>query len=103
MQKPTLDSEEWIVSFDDVKRLYISMWKRLVKWSVIGGIAAFVFLASGASKYKAEATFCEGVEASSSGNFIKEFMGGLSSSNNQPKASTIMKSFQVLRPLVENM
>ena len=62
MQKPTLDPEEWMVSLKDVKLLYISMWKRLLKWALIGGIASFVYFANVDVHFEASASFKEGVE-----------------------------------------
>lgn len=78
------------------------MWKRLIKWAVIGGMATFLYFGNGNVKYKAEASFKEGVERSSSENLFKELIGGIAAPN-QPQATSFMKSFQVLRPLVEKM
>ncbi|PIS02287.1 MAG: hypothetical protein COT85_05845 [Chlamydiae bacterium CG10_big_fil_rev_8_21_14_0_10_42_34] len=102
MEKPTLDPEERIVSLLDVKQLYISMKRGLFKWAVIGGALAFVAVGNRTSQYKAVASFKEAAEMNSPTNFIKEMIGGLGSES-QPQASSIMKSFQVLRPLVEKM
>ena len=78
------------------------MWKRLVKWGVIGGAATFAYFACGNAEYKAEASFREGLESSHTESVFKELLGGIASPN-QPQASAIMKSYQVLRPLVEKM
>jgi len=99
--KTTLDPEEWMISLYDVKRLYMSMWKRLLRWSVIGSAVAFAYFASNDPKYEAEASFREGVERSSAEGVL-ELLGGIASQN-QPQASAFMKSYQVLRPLVEKM
>ncbi len=104
MQKPTIDPEEWILSLHDVKQLYISMWRRLIKWAVIGGLFAFLYFGNKTSLYKIEASFKEEIERSSSENIIKNFVGGMAmASLTQPGASTIMKSYQVLRPAVEKL
>lgn len=104
MQKPTVDPEEWVLSFNDVKQLYISMWRRLLKWGFLGALFAFLFFGNNTPKYKIEASFKEGIEKSHSESLIKDFMGGMIvSAGSQPGASTIMKSYQVLRPVVEKL
>lgn len=102
IEKPTIDPEERIVSLNDVKQLYISIWKRLIKWAFLGAIAAFIFFGNMNVKFKAEASFKEGVERTSSESIFKELMSGMSPPN-QPQASSIMKSNQVLRPLTEKL
>jgi len=102
IEKPTLDPEERVVSLNDVKQLYISMWRRLVKWALLGGIGTVLFFGNSNVTYKAEASFKEGVERNSSENFFKELMGGITAAN-QPQATSFMKSYQVLKPLVETM
>lgn len=104
MDKPIVDREEWLVSLDDVKRLYTSMWKRLVKWALIGGSLFYLYFGNSEVVYKAEASFKEGIERSSSQSFFKELIGGVSmSSGTQPQTSSLMKSNQVLRPLAEKI
>ncbi len=102
MEKPVVNPEEWIISLTDVKQLYNSIRKRLIKWAIFGAVATFLFIGIAKVKYKAEANFKEGVEKSSSENVLKELIGGISAGN-QPQASCIMKSYQVLKPLVEKM
>jgi hypothetical protein len=102
MNKPLINPEEWVVSLLDVKRLYISMWKRLIKWAIIGGIAFFLYFGSIEIVYQAEATFKETAERVSPEHFLKEFLGGISVTS-QPQAASLMKSNQVLRPLIENL
>lgn len=102
MEKPILDPEEWIVSFNDVKQLYFSVSGRLIKWAIFGALAAILFCGNMGVEYKAEASFKEGVERSHSESFFKELIAGVSQPN-QPQATSIMKSYQVLKPLVEKM
>ncbi len=102
MEKPNLDPQEWIFSLSDVKQLYISMRRRLLKGAVLGALLAFLFFGSSPPQYKAESTFKEGVEKSSSESFLKEIIVGMGTTS-QPQAVVFMKSYQVLRPLVEKM
>lgn len=102
MSKPSINPEEWVVSLLDVKRLYISMWKRLIKWAFLGGVAFFLYFGSTEVLYQAEGTFKEAAERTSQEHFFKEMFGGLSLKS-QPQAASLMKSNQVLRPLIENL
>ena len=102
MDKPVINSEEWIVSLNDVKQLYISMWKRLVKCAFIGGIVSYLYFGNAEVEFKTEASFKEGVERTGSESFFKELMGGVSATT-QPQTTSLMKSNQVLRPLAEKL
>lgn len=102
MEKPILDPEEWVVSLTDVKQLYKSMGRKLLKWAVLGAVTAFLATGIMKVKYKAEAKFKEGIEKTSTDNVLKELMGGVGAGQ-QPQAASIMKSYQVLKPLVEKM
>lgn len=103
MQKPTLDPEEWIVSIRDVKLLYTSIWKKLLKWAVIGGAASFIYFANTDVMFEATASFKEGKERSASqASYFREILG-VESGESNPQAASIMRSNQVLRPLVEKM
>jgi hypothetical protein len=102
MQTPNWDPEEWIVSFNDVKQLYFSVSKKLTKWAVLGASAALIYCGSMDVKYKAEASFKEGVEERHSENPFKELVAGISPPN-KPQVTSVMKSYQVLKPLVEKM
>lgn len=100
--KPSIDPEEWIVSLQDVKRLYISMWKGLFKWAFLGGLAFFLYFGNQNVVYKAEASFKEAAERTSHETIFKELIGGVSHTA-QPQATTLMKSNQVLKPLIEKL
>lgn len=102
MDKPFIDPEERIVSLQDVKRLYIAMRKRLFKWAFYGAVATFVYFGSSEVVYKAEASFKEAVEKTSQEHFFKELIGGISTTI-QPQTTILMKSNQVLKPLVEKL
>src|SRR5262245_26395286 len=102
MEKPSIDPEEWIVSLLDVKRLYIWMRKGLFKGALLGGLAFFLYFGGQSVVYKAEASFKEVAERTVQETFFKELMSGISHTAS-PQAATLMKSNQVLRPLVEKM
>lgn len=102
-EKPiSFDPEERIFTLSDVQRLFRKQKKRLVKMAWIGGFCAFSFAAIKAPKYRIEATFKEGVEKSGADSALKDLLGGLSTAQ-QPQAVALMKSYQVLKPLVEKM
>ncbi len=99
---PAFDSEERIFTVSDVHRLFNSLKKRLVKIALIGGLCGFVFCAIKAPKYKIEATFKEGIEKSGGDSVLKDFLGGMSVAQ-QPQAVALMKSYQVLKPLIQKL
>ena len=101
-EKPTLDPEESIVSLSDVKRLYISVKKRLYRWTVLGGVVAFLLAGYRGVKYKAEASFKEGIEQGHSEHLIRNLMGGVGAPP-LPQAASFLKSNQVLKPLIEKI
>ncbi len=102
MEKPTLNSEERIVSLNDVKQFYISMWRGLIKWVFLGALLAFLYFGNSTPKYKAQASFKEAMEKASPETFFSALMAGVSAVDT-PQASSLMRSYQVLRPLVEKM
>ncbi len=102
-KSPILDPELRIFTINDVKRLYIRIRKKLILSALLGGILAFGFTALSAPKYKIEATFKEGIEQTGGDSALKELLGGVGGGGSQPQAIILMKSFQVLRPLVEKM
>ncbi len=102
MQKPLFSSEESIVSLTDVKLLYISMWKRLVKCAILSAGASLLLTGGLGVTYQAKASFKERAELASSENSIRDFMGGMMAPP-LPEAGSYMKSYQVLKPLVEKL
>lgn len=101
MDKSIFDPEVTLFTLSDVKLLYISIKGRLFKWGGIGCVLAFLGFGIITPKYKIEATFKENTEQSAglSEGVLKEILSG--SGSGQPQASSLMKSFQVLKPLVE--
>lgn len=99
---PAFDPDERIFTLSDVHRLFKSLKRRLIQIALIGGLCGFVFCAIKAPKYKIEATFKEGVEKSGGDSVLKDFLGGMSVAQ-QPQAVALMKSHQVLKPLIQKL
>lgn len=102
MNPSTFDWEERTISLSDVKRLYITHRKKLIRWAFLGGALAFLYFGTSSPQYKAEASFKEAVEKGDSENILKEIMQGMGPAA-QPQAASLMESFQVLRLIVEKM
>lgn len=102
IEKQSLDPEERILTLNDVKQLYMASRRRMIKWALLGAVFAFLFVGIRAPKYKIEATFKEGLEKSDSGGAVRELLSGVAGAH-QPQAASFMKSFQVLKPLVEKI
>lgn len=100
--KPKIDPSEWILTLDDVKQLYIANRRRLLKWALLGATLVLLWVAKECPKYKAEATFKQAVEKGTGESLIKDLISGMGSAP-QPEAVTLMKSRQVLKPLVESL
>jgi hypothetical protein len=95
--------DERIFTLDDVVRLFVRLKKRLIQIALLGAVFAFLFVALRVPQYKAEATFKEENESKDSHSILQNLMGGGIGGSNQPQASTLMKSFQVLKPLAESL
>lgn len=99
-----IDSEAALFTFQDVKQLYIASRSKIFKRALVSGAAVFLGLGLCAQKYKVEASFKESAEQSprSADGILKEILGGIQTTQ-QPQAVSFMKSFQILKPLVEKM
>ncbi len=102
MEKPIIPRGEWLVSIQDVKQLYLSIWKQLCKWAVLGAFLFFLYFGSTEAVYQAEGSFKEAAEKTNHETFLKEFLGGLSLTA-QSQATSLMKSHQVLKPLIKKL
>lgn len=102
IEKPTVDPEERVFTLNDVKQLYIVQRKRLVKWAAMGAIITFLLVGIRTPKYQIIATFKESAEHSESGGALRDLLGGMGGAS-QSQAASLMKSFQVLKPLVEKL
>ncbi len=100
MKHDLLDPEERIFTFSDVRRLAKALRKKLCLIAFVCAALVFSVQLLRAPKYLAEATFKEGTEKNEEGG-LKELLNGFGVSPQQPQAVVLMKSHQVLKPLVE--
>lgn len=103
MKSPHLDPDERVITLSDVKRLYIALRRKLIRWAFVGGTLTFLFLGIQVPQYKVEASFKESPEKQDGGIALKELLVSGFSGGNQPQAASFMRSYQVLRPLVQKM
>jgi len=97
--KGIFDTDERVFTIADLFRFFRAEGKRWARLACIGACAAFFFYALSAPKYRIEATFKEGMEKSGGESSIKDLLGGINSTTQQPQAVVLMKSNQVLKPL----
>jgi len=101
--KPFFDPDERIVTLSDLSWFFLSQKKKWIRIAWIGALCSFCFFALRSPQYKAEATFKEGVEKSGAEGALKSLLGDFGSGGQQPQAIALMKSNQVLKPLVEKL
>jgi len=103
MNEPLLqNSEERIFTWNDVKRLVVRLRRKFFHAALIGAVLTFLFVCSRAPQYKVNASFKEENEKQGE-SLLQNFMGGVMMGRAQPQASTLMQSFQVLKPLIEKL
>lgn len=95
--------DERVFSLKDVVRFWRAQRRRWIRIAMLGGALAFLFFATRPVKYRAEATFKEGVESSGTESVLKDLFSNMQMGASQPQASVLMKSYAVLRPLVEKL
>jgi len=101
---PIYEGDERIFTLNDVRRLFRLKRKKILSAALIGALLSFGFFLLKAPKYTIEATFKEGVEKSGGeGGALSEFLSGTSFRGTQPQAIALMKSYRVLKPLVERL
>lgn len=97
------ESEEIrIFSFQDLKWLFFRKKKVILRCAIAGALLSSLLIFAKGPKYKIEATFKEMKEKSGGDDFMKELFSGISTSSS-PESSTFMRSYAVLRPLVERL
>ncbi|OGN63466.1 MAG: hypothetical protein A3E80_05170 [Chlamydiae bacterium RIFCSPHIGHO2_12_FULL_49_9] len=103
-EKPSrYQADERIFTLSDVSDLFKRQKKKLIKAALIGSLL-FAFLSIiKAPKYKAEATFKESAERSDGGGSLRDLLSGGGFGGAEPQAIVLMKSYQVLKPLVHQM
>jgi hypothetical protein len=100
---PPIDFEERVFTFDDVAWLFKKQWKKWARIAWVGGGLIFSLLVLRSPSYQIEASFKEGVEKNGGDFVLKDFLGMVGPSQQQPQAAAFMKSFRVLKPFVEKM
>lgn len=98
---PLPEGDERIFTFSDVKQLYMRKRKNLLRIFFIVGFFAFAFFIAKAPKYKIEATFKEGAEKNGGEGIFTSIFSEINFG--QPQAAALMKSFQVLNPLIKTL
>jgi len=81
------------------------MRRSLLKWALIGGGIMFLYMGVlKVPKYKVEATFKEEADKGVGDGSLRELLGGVGiGASSQPEVATIMKSYQLLKPLAEKL
>ncbi|HEY4254976.1 MAG TPA: hypothetical protein VGM34_01350 [Chlamydiales bacterium] len=100
MKRPSFDPEERIFTLSDIIYLFKTLRKKLILIACVCGLFGSLSQIVRAPRYLLEATFKEGVEKSEEGG-LKDLLGGFGMTTQQPQAIVLMKSHQVLRPLIE--
>lgn len=96
------NNDERIFTLNDVKKLARKLKKKILRALWIGALLGFLFISLKSPQYKVEATFKEENEKKED-SLLQNFMGGAMGGAAQPQAATLMKSTQVLRPLIEKL
>lgn len=100
--EPTpLERDVFIFTLDDVLRVFRSVKKKAIRAGLIGASLAICFTLVCSPKYEAKATFKEGIEKNQTISFSG--LGSLVGVGGTipTQAAVLMKSYQVLRPVVE--
>ena len=100
---PLAECDERIFTLSDVKRLFQRKKRSILRAALIGGLLAFGLLLLKPHKYKIEATFKEGIEKGGGGEYSLNGLLGGGALASQPQAVAVMKSIQVMKPVVEKL
>ncbi len=93
------EPNERIFTLSDVRKLFLRLRTRLLLIAIAASLGFFALTLLTPPVYIAEATFKEGVEKSDEGG-LKDFLTGFGMSSQQPQTLVLMKSHQVLKPLL---
>jgi hypothetical protein len=96
------DSDERVFTLDDIVDLFIRSKQKLLRAAFFGVAAAVLLCLLKPVEFEIAATFKEGAEKNGSdGTSLRELFGGFGSIGGEPQAIALMKSYQVLKPLIE--
>ncbi|MBS0624507.1 MAG: hypothetical protein JSS32_00480 [Verrucomicrobia bacterium] len=97
------DSEEIrFFSFRDVRWLFRRKKRWIYRCAAVGICFGALLVFAKGPKYQIEATFKEAKEKTPGDDLMKELIMGMSASSS-PESSSFMKSYAVLRPLIEEL
>lgn len=102
-REPAREYDERIFTLADVKLLFFRERRRVFRLAILGALLTFGLCVCRMPKYRIEATFNEGAEKMAADKSLKELLGSVAVASSQPQAATFMKSFKVMRPLVEKL
>ena len=104
-KRPLHDPDERVFTLFDVKRLYLSQKKKILRASFWGALLAFSFiLIRSVPKYQVSATFKEAPKSiEGTGGLEKLLLSNGSASSQESQTATLIQSNQVLKPLVVRM
>jgi hypothetical protein len=94
------DPDEMIFSLGDLSWLIRKKKQTILRAALIFSIIALVYAFWKPSFYKAEATFKESAEQREPTGLLKDFFANMAVSSGAPQADALMKSSQVLKPLI---
>lgn len=101
--RPIQEVDERIFTLSDIRRFYKRKKGTIFRIALLAWVATFGVFLLKAPKYKIEATFKEGIEGASESSLKDLLFTGMGASPAQPEAIVIMKSYQVLKPLISRL
>lgn len=100
---PFVDPEQRIFTLSDVIQIFTKQKKRLIQMTLLGGALVFLGGSLKPVHYRIEASFKEELEKSTSEGALLGMLNGVNVLSQQPQAATFMRSYQVLKPLIEKV
>lgn len=100
---PIYDPDQRIFTFTDLTYLFTKHRRAFFRAAFLGGLLVFLGCALKPVQYRVEATFKEEVEKNGSEAALLGMLNGVSALSQQPQAATLMRSHQVLKPLIEKL
>ena len=97
------DPEEKIFSLSDLVWLFRKNRHAIIRIALVGCAFAAIVVFSKPVFYKAEATFKESAEQNERQGLLNEVVANMGLSAGAPQAGALMKSYQVLKPLIRRM
>ncbi|MBI5272701.1 MAG: hypothetical protein HY861_01800 [Chlamydiia bacterium] len=103
-EKCGLESDERVFTLSDLYLLVLRCQKRILYAALWGGLGFFAISSTFALKHRIESTFKEGAESTNSElSSLKQLFGMSSTGGAEPQVVVLMKSYPVLKPLIERL